>query len=520
MTLRIVTFLLAFLLTVPARAQQDPAPAPAELTIWNRPIVTFRATVAGATPEQRMRNAEQRIYEHTRDKRAPPVTTHETTFAGITGVVVVAGDDVAFGLVPADLDAESRSTVSQAATQAAERLSAALLAQELQRRPEILARGIGLTTLTAIAFVIAIRLILALRRVGIRKMDAFLRCRRLTIGGVDIVPTLETVERATFRVLSWAAIGAVSYLALTVILNLFPYTEPLGERLGDYLVGLITNAVSVVIRAMPRMVAVIAVLMITRAIALWVSRLLAEVEQGVRVVTWLAREQARATRRLANGLVWLLGIATAYSLLPWAGSRVFQGTSLVLGLGASLASTGLVTQWVSGIVILYSRSFRIGDFVRIGDVEGFVREMGALATKLSTMRREEVTIPNAVVTAERLTNFTRLGGEHGALLSIAICIGYDVPWQQVKDLLLQAASITPGVRANPAPSVLQWELNDFCVQHLLHVHLERSEDRVQVRSELNSRILDTFTAAGVQIMTPHYEAQPERPVIATSLPGR
>jgi len=244
------------------------------------------------------------------------------------------------------------------------------------------------------------------------------------------------------------------------------------------------------------------------------ARLLAEVEHGVRTVTWLAREQARPTRRIASGLIWILGLAVAYSLLPWSNNPIFRGMSLVLGLGASLASAGLVNQWISGLVVLYSRSYHVGDYVRIGEIEGTVTELGPLATKIHTMRREEVTVPNAVMTSDKLINYTRLGKEHGQLLSISIAIGYDVPWRRVEALLMQAATTTEGVRLDPGPCVLRWELSDFAVQYVVHVHLEHAEQRYTVRSELNSKILDAFMTAGVQIMTPHFEGQPERPVIA------
>ncbi len=100
------------------------------------------------------------------------------------------------------------------------------------------------------------------------------------------------------------------------------------------------------------------------------------------------------------------------------------------------------------------------------------------------------------------------------MFGLRLSIGYDVPWRQVNELLLRAASQTRCVRREPPPRVLQWELSDFSVTYQLDVNLERSEDRLAVRSELNARILDTFAAAGVQIMTPHFEGQPENPVIA------
>jgi small-conductance mechanosensitive channel len=152
--------------------------------------------------------------------------------------------------------------------------------------------------------------------------------------------------------------------------------------------------------------------------------------------------------------------------------------------------------------------------VKVGDVEGYVTEMGPLATKLHTIRMEEITVPNAVMTSDKLINYSRLGDEQGALLSVAIAIGYDVPWRRVESLLLQAAAQTEGVRSDPKPRVLRWELTDFFVQYQLHVRLVNAEHRATVRSALNSNILDSFNAANVQIMTPHFEGQPDRPVLA------
>jgi small-conductance mechanosensitive channel len=514
MSVRVLAILWLTACASIARAQHEPVPEPAVLTMWNRPIVTFRATVSEVTPEQRAQNALARIDAHIERRHSSRVGTRYAEIGDAKGFLVTLDAAVAFGIVAQDIDPESELTLEQTAARAADQLRAVLAARDKQQRAGVLARGFGLTLAAIIVFVVAIRLVVALRELAVRKIDAFLRNRKLAIGGLDIVPTLATVERATFRVLSWGAIAAVTYLIVTFILQAFPYTEPLGDRLGVYLRQQAADTAIAVVKSMPSLVAIVAVLLITRALALWSSRLLAEVEHGARVVRWPAQEQARATRRIANGLIWILGAAIAYSLLPWSGSPIFRGMSLVLGLGASLASAGLMNQWISGLVVLYARSFRIGDYVRIGETEGIITEMGPLATKVRSIRREEITIPNAVMTTEKLINFTRLSGADGALLSVPIAIGYNVSWRRVQELLVRAARETPGLRSDPAPRVLQWGLSDFSVEYHLHTHLERAEDRTWVRSELQARILDSFMTAGVQIMTPHFEAQPDKPVIA------
>ncbi len=508
-----IVALLLVCLCASVHAETKEEVEPAVLSMWNRPIVTFRATVDGVTPAQRVQNSRSRIDEHFKEGLAVPVSTRESSIGELKGILITMGPDVAFGLVEGDLEGETSMTLQEAAAHAARRLQDAIEARAKQERPAVIARGVGLTLLAFVVYVFAIKLILMAREWAIAAVDRLLHLRHWVIGGVDILPTLATLERTTFRVLTWGMIAALTYLLAVFVLQAFPYTEPLGARLGEYLRGRLAAFLLAALRAAPNIIGIVAIILMTRSISLWVCRVVAEVEHGLRTVSWLGQAQARATRRIAAGLIWILGLAVAYSLLPWSNNPVFQGMSIVLGLGASLASAGLVNQWISGVVILYSRSFRIGDFVKIGDIEGFVTEMGPLATKLHTIRREEVTVPNAVVTSEKLINHSRLGDEQGDLLNISVGIGYDAPWRLVEALLLQAAAETEGVRRDPSPRVFRWKLTDFSVHYQLHVRLVNSEQRATVLSTLNSNILDAFMRARVQIMTPHFEGQPDQPVI-------
>ena len=505
---------LALLAVGPAHGEESAGAEPATLVLWNRQIATFRATVAGVSPGQRVRNAAARIAALPAGAGAAKITMQPGRIGSAEGLMLTVGDRVVFGIAGTDLDPESEQTVEQAAAESGKRLQELLAARDAQHDVLRTVRSVAFSLLALLVFAAAVRLILWVRNAAVGKLTSLFGKRRLSIGGLDIIPTLETVERATFRVLSWALILALAYLCLTFIFHQFPYTAPLAERLGGYLVTKLLAAGRAIALALPSLLGVVAVLLVTRAISLWASRLLVEIEHGVRHVAWLAQEQAKATRRIASGIIWALGIATAYPLLPWSSSLAFQGMSVIIGLAVSFASGGLVNHWVSGLMLLYARSFRVGEFVAVGATEGVVTEMGALATKLRTMRREEITIPNASMAGERIVNYTRLASEKGMLLSTSIAVGYNVDWQTVSELLREAAIATHGVAAEPAPRVLVWELTDFHVRYHLHTHLERGASRIAARVELNTRILDAFAAAGVQIMTPHFESQPDRPVIA------
>jgi len=135
-----------------------------------------------------------------------------------------------------------------------------------------------------------------------------------------------------------------------------------------------------------------------------------------------------------------------------------------------------------------------------------------LSSKVVTRKREEITIPNAVLVGDTVTNYTRQAGEEGAIVSTTVTIGYDAPWRQIHGLLLQAAGRTAQIRGNPQPFVLQRALSDFFVEYELRFHIDRPEERVPVLSELHAQIQDAFNEAGVQIMSPHFESQPDRVV--------
>jgi small-conductance mechanosensitive channel len=138
--------------------------------------------------------------------------------------------------------------------------------------------------------------------------------------------------------------------------------------------------------------------------------------------------------------------------------------------------------------------------------------VGFLATKLKTPRQEEITLPHSVLVGAATTNYSRLAGDDGMVITVSVTIGYDVPWRQVHALLLLGASRTQGIRSEPAPRVLQRELSDFYVQYHLLAHLKEGSNRAEVISDLHAQIQDAFNEFGAQIMSPHYESQPEKKV--------
>ena len=134
-------------------------------------------------------------------------------------------------------------------------------------------------------------------------------------------------------------------------------------------------------------------------------------------------------------------------------------------------------------------------------------------THVRTFRNEEISIPNAMVLSTHVTNYSNAARQDGLILHASVMIGYDTPWRQVEALLLLAAQRTSGVLNEPAPFVLQTELSDFYITYELNVATANPLRMRRTYSELHANIQDAFNEYGVQIMTPHYEADRNAPTL-------
>jgi small-conductance mechanosensitive channel len=520
-------FLLLLVFAAPALAQPAPpstervaapekaaaAIAPATLAVWNRPIAVFRVPAGQVSPAGRAARAAQRIEAMPSGVRPDEIRADAAAIGDLRGVLVSFRNQILFGILPEDLDPSAGETLESVSRHAVDQLRAVLAARADQRRLPNLIRAIGLS-LGGTAL-----LALVLWAVGrgadgaLARMTRAVHPRAALLLGVDVWPLLYSVERSMVQLSAWGLGLVAIYLWLTFVLHQFPYTQPWGQRLGVYVVDLLRELGTGALHAIPGLFAVVVIFLVTRFVIRLVNALFRGVETGSVAIRGFQPDTAGATRRITAVLIWVFALTVAYRYIPGSESDAFKAIGVFTGLMISLGSAGLVNQVMSGLVMVYARALRPGELVRAGEVVGLVSEVGLLSTKVVTPKREEVTIPNVVLAGTMVTNYSRLAGEDGAIVSTAVTIGYDAPWRQVHALLLLAAERTPGVRREPRPYVLQKALSDFYVEYELRAPIERAEMRFQVLSDLHAQIQDAFNEFGVQIMSPNFEAQPERPVL-------
>ena len=490
-----------------APASITASPHAAQVVVWNRPVAELRASIGATTPEERARRAERRIAEL--PDAAVAVRADPTELAGQRAVMITVANGFVFALFAEDLPSDGTVALEEYGTRVAAALGDALRARRSERELSTLLHGVGLSAAGTLVFGLALLLVVRARRALLARLaaDRALPWRQVVLG-VDLAPVLAALGQAAVKGAALLAGVSFTYGWLTWTLGRFQYTQPWASGLGGYLARLGSELTAGALQAVPGLFAVAVIVAVTRAVAAAASAIFARIEEGRLRVTWLDRDTARATRRIVLGIIWVFAVVVAYPYIPGSETGVFKGLSVFFGLLVTLGSSNLVNQIMSGLVLVYARAMRPGDYVKAGDVEGTVTHVGVISTKVANHRMEEVTIPNAVLVGTTVTNYSRLAGVHGAVASTKVTIGYDAPWRQVHALLVAAAKRTPGIRADAEPRVLQRALSDFYVEYQLLVSLDRPEIRLDVLSDLHAAIQDAFNEAGVQIMSPHFLAQP------------
>ncbi len=499
----------------------DGAARPDADLIWaQRAIVSFRVSYNGADPHGRVARAQARIAEL--EARALPLEFDEVPITIVesgtqrSGIALRCADIVLFTLLADDLEPGHRLNLQQTMTAARERLKVAVSASRAQRQPDVMMRGL-LHAMVA-TLVAGFALWLLVRVIG----HMGLRLQTPDTPAAAQVPASLAAHGRTLVLramqIAGLAVGfAIAYAWLAYVLHEFPATMPLSLRLGELVWQTLGNLGAGIAAAIPGLIAVVLIMLFAEGLSRGARGAFRSVQSGKLTIPGLHRETAGATRRIVVFGIWVLAVVAAYPYIPGSGSGVFQGISVLIGAMVTLGSSGISNQIMSGLTLVYSRALKRGDHVVIGapgsEVEGVVTEVGALATRIVTMRNQEATVPNAVVVGNPIRNFSRQSGDDGTLVSAKVTIGYDAPWRQVHAMLEEAARRTGGVRARPAPRVLQSSLADFFVEYELLVNIDRPLERLQIMSCLNANIQDVFNEYGVQIMSPHFLGQPDQPVV-------
>ena len=517
---------------MPAQAPQPTAPAPvtphaarlaaetpARIVVWGREIAVLRTSYSDRSPVQRAREIEERIELVLGANPQAPIHFQSAADGKLRGMLILAGREVLFGILEDDLPAGG--TLQSAALTAAGRLRELAVAMRRQGDAGAQARGIGksaaaVAALLLVGWLLERRLrpwVLARSRAVASEAARERAAAGKGSGQLDVTFLKAAAVRTSLRSTLLLVELFVAFLCAQYVLLQFPYTEPLGNQLGHRLLAFGADVATNVADALPNVFVIAVIALTARAVWSFVKRWTIAVEGNLIDSAWLDAETARPTRILMGIGIVAIAIVVAYPFIPGSSSDAFKGVSVLIGVMVSLGGSSVIGQVIAGLVVLYSRAVKRGDFVCVGEHEGHVAEVGLLATRLSTAFAEQVNIPSSVMVSAISRNSMRFAAPGGTALRTTLAVGYDTPWRLVHGLLLEAAQRTPGVLPSPPPRVFQRALSTFFVEYVLFLQFDRTLSRVDVSTTLHATILDTFNAHGVQIMVPAFEGQPDRRIV-------
>ncbi len=309
------------------------------------------------------------------------------------------------------------------------------------------------------------------------------------------------------NLVKWAFILFSIYLTLPLAFSILPWTKDIAEKLLSFVTNPMGKILISIWDYLPNLFTIIVLVIIIVYIRKGFHFLSKEIENGVLKIEGFYKDWAKPTYQIISILLFAFLIIVIFPYLPGSESPVFKGVSVFIGLLFTFGSTGSLSNIVSGLVLTYTRAFKIGDRVKIGETTGDVIEKSLLVTRIRTIKNEIISIPNSNVMGSHTTNFSAEVREGNALiLYTTVTIGYDAAWETVHKLLIKAALSTDGISQTPLPFVLQTSLDDFFVSYQINAYTFLPNQQAITYSNLHLQIQEAFNEAGVEIMSPHYNA--------------
>jgi small conductance mechanosensitive channel len=250
------------------------------------------------------------------------------------------------------------------------------------------------------------------------------------------------------------------------------------------------------IRFGPRLLTAIVILLVGMAISRWVSNWLA--------TTLNRRDLEPPIRLLLTRLVWVACIAMfvimalqnlGVELLP-----LIAGLG-VAGAGVALATQGVLSNVVAGLTIIFSKPFRVGEYIAIAGVEGVVETITLFSTTLGHVDHSHVIVPNRKIVGEILHNYGRI-----RQVEASIGVAYDTDLAVPMAVIREVLAANPRVLKEPPAVVQTAQLGESAVIIAIKPWV-LVQDQVSAPGELNAAVLEAFRTRGIVIPFPQREVR-------------
>ena len=422
---------------------------------------------------------------------------------------ISSGQDVLLTINERDAQA-SRLTAKALVEQSLQQIKAALVQYRQDRKPGRLLRHSLYALIASVGFLVFCfavirlsgRLFPLLGRLIARRVPA------IRLNQVEIV-SAQAIAQAWLQVLTLLRLLLLSlgffYLA-AFTLRLYPWTRAVGEDSRGFFYGSLEQVLTAIGNYLPNLFIVAIILFLAFSLLRALRPFFMAVDRGSLAIPGFYPEWGKPTFNLLAALVIALAAVLAFPFMPGFSSPAFQGISVFLGLLLSLGSTSAISNLIGGVILIYTRAFRIGDHIRVGDVIGDIIEKNFLAVRICTPANQIITIPNSSLLSNKVVNYNLSARDlsRALILQTTITLGYDLPWRKAHATLIAAALASEHILREPPPFVLQTNLGNDAISYQLNAYTANPNLMVLIYSELHQHIQDQCAAHGIEILSPTY----------------
>ncbi|NCR88668.1 MAG: mechanosensitive ion channel family protein [Microcystis aeruginosa BS13-10] len=403
-----------------------------------------------------------------------------------------------------------RSTPEVLAQQALQKIQVAIAQYRQDRKPEQLLKNIIYTVIATFSFLIISFAVIKISG----KLFPFIRrlieslTPSIQIGNIEIVSSskISFFWLRFLRMIRLFILFLLTFNYATFVLRLFPWTRVFGESILGYFSRSLELVLSSIGKYLPNAFIIAIIIFVTYYLIRLIKPFFTAIERGNLVIPGFYTDWAKPTYNLLLVIIIALAAIVAFPYLPGFDSPAFRGVSVFLGLLLSLGSTSAIANVIGGIILIYTRAFRIGDHIQVGDVIGDLIEKNFLVIRICTPTNKIITIPNSSLLSSNVINFSISSRElnRNLIIQTTITLGYDLPWRKAHKTLIEAALETDHILKEPAPFVLQTSLDNFYISYQLNAYTNQPNLMVIIYSELHQNIQDKCNEAGIEILSPSY----------------
>jgi small-conductance mechanosensitive channel len=322
----------------------------------------------------------------------------------------------------------------------------------------------------------------------------------------EVRDTQETRQRLTVeagvRILLAGIRVSVWLFTLLYITNLFPQTRELSRKVTDTLVASLVSELIPLGKVSYSVLDLLILLGLFTALIIAARTVKKLLRSRVLRFTGLSRGSQETVAQIATYGIIFFGTMVVLQLwgLDLSSLTIFAS---VLGVGIGLGLQGIAKEFISGLVLIFERPIKVGDFVNVGDLMGTVERISVRSTEIRTLDEVSIIIPNSRFLEGEVVNWTH----HSPVsrLKLPVSVAYGSNLTIVRCALIDAAKEHADVLSEPAPRVLFEGLGESGLNFNLMVWIAEPPKQFRIKSDLYFRIEAILRHRHIEIPFPQQD---------------